>query len=58
LDPFCGVGSTAVAAAELGRHFVCLDNNPEYVERARKRIEEYLSRIRGVGGDSCRRDGA
>lgn len=57
-DPFCGVGSTAVAAADLGRHFVCLDNNPEYVRRARKRIEEHLSRIRGVGGDSCRRDEA
>ena len=42
LDPFCGVGTTALAAAQLGRHFVCLDNNAEYVKKARKRVEEYL----------------
>ena len=58
LDPFCGVGSTAVAASDLGRHFVCLDNNPEYVGRARKRIDEHLSRIRSVDSDSCHRHGA
>jgi len=42
LDPFCGVGTTAVAAARLGRHFVCLDNDVEYVEKARERVKEYL----------------
>ena len=42
LDPFCGVGTTAVAAAQLGRHFVCLDNDPSYVEKARTRLKEYL----------------
>ena len=42
LDPFCGVGTTAVAAAQLGRHFVCLDNDPNYVEKARTRLKEYL----------------
>lgn len=46
LDPFCGVGTTAVAAMKIGRHFVCLDNNLEYVKRATERIKEYLSQTR------------
>lgn len=33
LDPFAGIGTTALAAAELGRHAVCVDQNPLYVER-------------------------
>jgi site-specific DNA-methyltransferase (adenine-specific) len=42
LDPFCGVGTTAIAAVKSGRHFVCLDNNSEYVQKARERIRPYL----------------
>ncbi len=41
LDPFCGVGTTALAAAQLGRYFICLDNNPDYLEKARARVSEY-----------------
>lgn len=42
LDPFAGVATTAIAALKTGRHFVCFDNNPEYVEKAKRRIKEYL----------------
>lgn len=42
LDPFCGVGSTCVAAIKADRHFIGLDNYPEYVEKATKRIEQHL----------------
>ena len=42
LDPFCGVGSTCVAAVKANRHFIGLDNYPEYVEKANKRIKGYL----------------
>ncbi|MGD2250514.1 MAG: site-specific DNA-methyltransferase [Candidatus Methanofastidiosia archaeon] len=41
LDPFCGVGSTCVAALKTGRHFIGVDNCAEYVEKARKRIKDY-----------------
>ena len=41
LDPFCGVGTTAMAAIKTGRHFVCMDNCLEYVEKARARISAY-----------------
>ena len=43
LDPFCGVGATAIAALKANRHYVCLDNNAAYVEKAGKRISRYLS---------------
>ncbi|MEM3710400.1 MAG: site-specific DNA-methyltransferase [Nitrososphaerales archaeon] len=46
LDPFCGVGTTAIAAIKTGRHFICIDINPEYVEKARKRISEYLAQMK------------
>lgn len=38
LDPFMGSGSTAVAAARTGRHYVGYDTDPDYVELARKRV--------------------
>lgn len=39
LDPFVGSGTTAVAAKKLGRKFIGIDTNPEYVEIALKRLE-------------------
>jgi len=44
LDPFCGVGSTCIAAAKTGRHFVGYDNNSEYVDAALKRIREFIQK--------------
>lgn len=37
-DPFCGSGSTAVAAVELGRRFIGCDQNPAAVHIAAKRL--------------------
>jgi DNA modification methylase len=45
LDPFCGVGSTAIAALKTGRHFICFDNNFEYVEKSKNRLEEHKAAI-------------
>ncbi|HAA79848.1 MAG TPA: site-specific DNA-methyltransferase, partial [Microbacteriaceae bacterium] len=42
LDPFCGSGTTAHAAADLGRHFVTMDANPEALEIAKTRLQPYL----------------
>lgn len=39
LDPFVGSGTTAAAALQLGRHFIGIDLNPEFVEVARQRLE-------------------
>src|SRR5258708_4283117 len=38
LDPFCGSGTTGVVALRLGRRFVGIELNPNYVEMARRRI--------------------
>jgi DNA modification methylase len=39
-DPFCGSGTTAVAAKELGRFFVGAELEREYAELAARRIKE------------------
>jgi DNA modification methylase len=39
LDPFMGSGSTGIAAKEHGFKFIGIEQNPEYVEIATKRIE-------------------
>jgi len=41
LDPFSGSGTTAIAALKSGRKYICCDNNDEYVERSKERIEKY-----------------
>jgi len=38
LDPFCGVGTTAVAAEKLGRKSIGYEINPSYVKIAKRRI--------------------
>jgi site-specific DNA-methyltransferase (adenine-specific) len=40
LDPFCGSGTTCIAALKTGRHFIGFDNSEEYVKLARRRIKE------------------
>jgi site-specific DNA-methyltransferase (adenine-specific) len=42
LDPFAGSGSTAVAAQNLGRHFIAYEMSPDYVAICRKRLESKL----------------
>jgi site-specific DNA-methyltransferase (adenine-specific) len=38
LDPFCGSGSTLVAAQLTGRHFLGFESNPQYAAIATERI--------------------
>ncbi len=43
LDPFCGSGSTCIAAAGTNRYYVGYDISEEYCALAKKRINEALS---------------
>ena len=40
LDPFVGSGTTTAVAKKLGRRFIGIDINPEYVEHSRRRTDE------------------
>ncbi|OGW83592.1 MAG: DNA methyltransferase [Omnitrophica bacterium RIFCSPLOWO2_01_FULL_45_10] len=39
LDPFTGSSTTGVAAYRIGRYFIGIDNNKEYLELSKKRLE-------------------
>lgn len=39
LDPFCGTGTFAEAAATLGRRYIAIDVDPVEADKARKRLE-------------------
>ena len=43
LDPFIGSGTTAVAAINTGRNFIGIEQEPEYVGIARRRVDEALA---------------
>jgi modification methylase len=47
LDPFCGTGTTLIAAKLLGHHYIGIDISPDYVEFAEERLDNYESE-RGV----------
>jgi DNA modification methylase len=38
LDPFCGSGTTGVAAIRLGRKFIGIEKNHDYAQIARDRL--------------------
>lgn len=48
LDPFLGTGTTAIAAKALGRHYVGIEIDPEYVEIAKQKLKRVqLSQYKG-----------
>ncbi len=49
LDPFVGSGSTLLAAVQLGRRYIGIDVNPDYIDLCRQRIEDAQIRLPGIG---------
>ena len=49
LDPFCGSGTTGVAAIRLGRQFVGIDQKEEYLALSQRRLEKELKRRKTEG---------
>ena len=57
LDPFCGSGTTLVAAKMLNRNFIGIDNNPNAIALCNQRLEKPIktvSRLLQVGADAYR----
>lgn len=50
LDPFMGVGSTAVAAVRTGRHYVGFDTDASYVAAAKQRVTDERQQLAAKGG--------
>jgi len=40
LDPFCGAGTVPIVAKKLGRHYIGIELNPEYIEIAKRRFKD------------------
>ena len=45
LDPFFGAGTVGVVAKKLGRHYIGIELNPEYIGMAKARIERIPVRL-------------
>ena len=43
LDPFCGSGTTCLAAIQNNRHYIAYDINEEYIDLSKKRISKHKS---------------
>lgn len=55
LDPFGGVGSTAVAAMREGRNAICVEQNAEYVQEMERRLsleDHGAASLNAIHGDS------
>jgi modification methylase len=46
LDPFCGSGSTCIAALKAERRYIGYDNKEEYIKLSERRIREYKENIK------------
>ena len=54
LDPFMGVGSTAVAAVRTGRHYVGFDTDADYVAAADQRVIEEREKLASREGQKAK----
>lgn len=50
MDPFCGAGTVGVVCKRLGREFVGIEINPQYVEMANERIAQTEVMLEGFYG--------
>jgi len=46
LDPFMGIGTTGIAAMELGRAFIGIDLNEQFVQQAEDRLYQEIAQMK------------
>jgi DNA modification methylase len=54
LDPFLGLGSSAVAAAQLGLDFIGIEMDEQYLQEAVQRVEASLETAEAGKVDNAR----
>lgn len=52
LDPFLGIGTTAVAAEQTGRDYIGIDRNESYIEAAKRRLGVPTNDVEGPERES------
>jgi DNA modification methylase len=50
-EPFCGSGTTIVAAEQTGRSCLCLEISPAYVDVSVKRWQDFTGKLATLDGD-------
>jgi site-specific DNA-methyltransferase (adenine-specific) len=48
MDPFCGSGTTCVAALQAGRDYLGFDVDEKYVKLARNRVKNVQQTLSGI----------
>ena len=48
LDPFCGSGTTCLAALQAGRRYIGYDLKPEYIQLAQQRLDDAVQSLKEV----------
>lgn len=41
MDNCAGSGTTAIAALNSGRHYICIEQDPEYASAAKQRVHDH-----------------
>ena len=49
LDPFCGSSTTGVAAQKLGRKYIGIDSNDEYIDLSIRRLKKCTNETLKIG---------
>ncbi len=53
IDPYCGSGTTLVAARILGHNFIGIEIAPEYIQYAENRLRDYKAELRYANEESA-----
>lgn len=48
LDPFAGSGTTAIAAENSGRNWICIERDPDYYAKATERVTKHVDGLRAA----------
>jgi DNA modification methylase len=52
LDPFSGAGTVALVAKKLGRHYIGIELNPDYISMAKTRVQKTPVNLRSFEEDA------